>query len=123
MDRVKSIEDIVKSICNKEGIAKRCPLRIADAIAAAGYSTEKQNIEELKNLRNELEFTKKDNKYWFGQAHCNFEDMRKGHKLQAIQELVEKLKEDYHIKLDGTSFVLVRFTELDEIIKELESKK
>lgn len=40
-----------------------------------------------------------------------------------IQELVEKLKEDYHIKLDGTSFVLVRFTELDEIIKELESKK
>ena len=31
------IEEVVRSACNKEGIAKHCPERIAEALKAEGY--------------------------------------------------------------------------------------
>lgn len=48
--------------------------------------------EKIERLWCELDGMEKDRNYWFGQAHCNYEDMRKGHGIQAVQDAFNLLK-------------------------------
>ena len=58
----KEIEEIVKRNCNKEGIAKHCPERIAEAIADAGYG----NIEQAVKKK----FSKRISELKHGEKEC-----------------------------------------------------
>lgn len=63
MDENKQIEEIHKVVrcnCNKEGIAKRCPERIANAIYNAGYRKADDVIDHLMNAKDTSELTEKE---------------------------------------------------------------
>lgn len=50
MDENKQIEEIRKVVscnCNREGIAKRCPERIAEGIYNAGYRKQSDTVREF----------------------------------------------------------------------------
>lgn len=62
MDEKKQIEEIRKVVsfnCNKEGIAKHCPERIANGIYEAGYRKADEVIDEF------IERLKEENKISF----------------------------------------------------------
>lgn len=75
MDKEKQIEAlkaIVKHACNKEGIAKHCPERIAEALVNAGYANVKQAVKELVDkLLTELE----EQKRFYETAHISHGDI------------------------------------------------
>lgn len=61
MNKEKEIEEIVKHTCNREGIAKRCPQRITEALVAAGYGNVKQAVKEFaEKLKAEINALPKD---------------------------------------------------------------
>lgn len=47
MNEATKIQEIVKHACNSEGIAKRCPQRIADALISAGYGNVREAVNEF----------------------------------------------------------------------------
>lgn len=60
MDKEREIKEIAKIIsnsCDREGIAKRCPERISEALIEAGYGDIKQAVREFAE-KLKVKFTK-----------------------------------------------------------------
>lgn len=82
--------------------------------------------EKIERLWCELDGMKKDRNYWFGQAHCNYEDMRKGHGIQAVQDAFNLLKPIIEEKFAWNEAEKTKVCELffvmDQYVKKLEKE-
>lgn len=112
INKEKQIEEIRKVVsfnCNKEGIAKHCPERIANGIYEASYRKADDVIDRLMNAKTTSGLTEKEIEFF---AKHN-EKVRK----ETVREFVQKLKEadERCQKKYGEG---IGFTEINKIAEE-----
>lgn len=97
MDEEKQIEEIRKVVsfnCNKEGIAKRCPERIANGIYEAGYRNQSETAKEiLKWLKILYAERQKEYTNWDG-------NKIKAVTIEWLNTDIECIAEIYGVKID-----------------------
>lgn len=94
MDKEKQIEEIRKVVsfnCNKEGIAKHCPERIANGIYEAGYRKADEMIDRLMNAKTTSGLTEKEIEFFVKHN----EKVRKETAKEIFQTLYDRTQ-NYH---------------------------
>lgn len=67
-------------------------LPTAQRLYAAYFGEVDKLADKITELQIELEEMKKDRNYWFGEAHRNYEDCKRGYSLTAVNEFADKLE-------------------------------